>query len=76
MIIDMTASGESMLMEESGVRPSYPVSTAHVLIAPDGRVYVEESLLMRGASNKQALKKVKQHTPDLFQKMLAELGIA
>ncbi|MBI4168163.1 MAG: hypothetical protein HY515_04350 [Candidatus Aenigmarchaeota archaeon] len=73
MVTETSASGDSVLMEENDVNPNMPLPKAHVIVVPDGRVFVEESLLMRGSSNKEALKKVKQYVPGLFQRMSVEL---
>lgn len=56
-VTDMTSVGESVLVGESGVRPQEPLSSAHVLIVPDGRLYVEESLLMRGGQRQGSVEK-------------------
>ncbi|MBI2085014.1 MAG: hypothetical protein HYT71_00710 [Candidatus Aenigmarchaeota archaeon] len=76
IIVDSSPSGSSMSIERDGIKPSEPLSVAHELILPDGRVYVEESLLMRGSSDKETLKRVKHYTPELFERMLAELSAA
>ncbi len=72
-IADMTSRGDSVMIEESGVDPYEPLARAHMLMTPDGRLYVDESLSMRGASTKPALRRVKQLAPELYSEFVKNL---
>ncbi len=70
VVIGIPETGGSVILDKDAVKPYEPLGTAGMIILPDGRMYVEEDLLMRGASDKEVLRTVKRLAPGLYSEML------